>query len=130
MTITVRTVDSPEEHAAASKRLLELAEFDLEKPSPERSEFLALCALVKAWEDINLPELPKVDPIEHILFAMDQMELKNKDMVPYFGSTARASEVLNRKRPLTLPMIRKLNKGLGIPLELLVSEYQKQPVAS
>ena len=67
-----------------------------------------------AWE----PEKP--EPIEAIKFRMDQQGLAKKDMVEYFGSASKVSEVLNGKRPLSINMIRKLNKGLGIPADILI----------
>lgn len=65
-------------------------------------------------------EIP--DPIEAIEFRMSEQGLRQKDLVPLIGSRSRVSEVLSRKRPLTVPMIRALSTGLGIPLEALISE--------
>ena len=62
----------------------------------------------------------KADPVEAILFRMDQMQLARKDLIPFIGSISRVSEVLSRKRPLSLPMIRRLNQGLGIPADILI----------
>ena len=80
-----------------------------------------LVTLVEAWEEkhwpINLP-----DPVEAILFAMEQRGLSRRDLEPFIGSRARVAEVLNPKRPLTLPMIRRLHEGLGIPAEVLIAE--------
>ena len=64
------------------------------------------------------------DPIEMIEFFMDQNNLRQRDMVEYFGSPSRTSEVLNYKRKLTLKVMRKLHEGLGIPLEVLVRDYE------
>lgn len=58
-----------------------------------------------------------------IEFYMDQNDLRQRDMVEYLGSPSRVSEILNRKRKLTLKMMRKLHEGLGIPLEILVQDY-------
>jgi HTH-type transcriptional regulator/antitoxin HigA len=66
----------------------------------------------------------KVDPVRIIKFAMDQHDLRQRDLIPYLGSKSRVSEVLNRKRKLTLKMMRKLHEGLGIPLEILVRDYE------
>lgn len=67
------------------------------------------------------------DPIDLILFVMEANGLKQKDMLPYFGTRARASEILNRRRPLTLEMIRKLADGLKLPADLLVKPYTLHP---
>lgn len=82
-----------------------------------------LITLVEAYEDKHHPIDPP-DPIEAILFRMEQEGLTRKDLEPYIGSRNRVSEILNHKRELTLPMIRKLWEGLGIPAESLLGQYQ------
>ena len=62
------------------------------------------------------------DPVEAIKFRMDQGGLSVKDLEPIIGKSNRVYEVLNRKRPLTLAMIRRLHKGLGIPAEVLIAQ--------
>jgi len=80
-----------------------------------------LITLVDAWEHKHWPiDLP--DPVEAILFAMEQRGLTRRDLEPFIGSRARVAEILNHKRPLTLPMIRRLHHGLGIPAEVLIGE--------
>lgn len=80
-----------------------------------------LVTLVEAWEEKHWPiDLP--DPVEAILFAMEQRGLSRRDLEPFIGSRARVAEVLNHKRPLTLAMIRRLHHGLKIPAEVLISE--------
>ncbi len=81
-----------------------------------------LVALVSVYEEEHYP-IPLPDPIEAIKFHMERLGLARKDLEPYIGHRARVSEILNRKRPLTLRMIRNLSKGLEIPLEILVQEY-------
>jgi HTH-type transcriptional regulator/antitoxin HigA len=89
--------------------------------SPEEEELEVLALLIDDYEEAHYPvSLP--DPIEAIKFRMEQQGLRQKDMVPYLGSQSRASEVLNRKRPLSLTMIRALHRGLGIPAEVLLQE--------
>jgi HTH-type transcriptional regulator/antitoxin HigA len=90
---------------------------------PEKSkeeELLDLVSiLVEDYESRHYPiEAP--DPIEAIKIRMTEVGLKKKDLIDYFGSASRVSEVLNRKRPLTLDMIRKIHKGLGISAETLL----------
>jgi len=75
----------------------------------------------QAHHPIDLP-----DPVEAIKFRMEQQGLLQKDMVPYLGSQSKVSEVLNRKRPLSLTMIRALHEGLGIPAEVLLQEPGQQ----
>ena len=89
--------------------------------TPEGDRLDVLVTLVEAWEEKHWPiDLP--DPIEAILFAMEQRGLSRRDLEPFIGSRARVGEVLNHKRPLTLPMIRRLHQGLGIPAEVLIGE--------
>lgn len=86
-----------------------------------------LVTLVEAWERKHFPlELP--DPIEAIKFRMEQAGMTPKDLQPMIGSRSRVYEVLNRKRNLTLPMIRKLHAALGIPVESLIKEAVKAEV--
>lgn len=80
-----------------------------------------LVTLAEAWEEKHWPiELP--DPVEAILFAMEQRGLSRRDLEPFIGSRARVAEILNHRRPLSLAMIRRLHRGLGIPAEVLISE--------
>lgn len=89
--------------------------------TPEGDRLDVLGTLVEAWEEKHWPiDLP--DPIEAILFAMEQRGLSRRDLEPFIGSRTRVAEVLNHRRPLTLPMIRRLHQGLGIPAEVLISE--------
>lgn len=87
--------------------------------APEGDKLDVLITLIEAYEAKHHPIAPP-DPIEAILFRMEQAGLDRKDLEPYIGRSGRVSEVLNRKRPLTLKMIRKLWKGLHIPLESLI----------
>lgn len=89
--------------------------------TPEGDRLDVLVTLADAWEEKHWPiDLP--DPIEAILFAMEHRGLSRRDLEPFIGSRARVAEVLNHKRPLTLPMIRRLHQGLGIPAEVLIGE--------
>jgi len=89
--------------------------------TPEGDKLDVLATLVDAYEDVHFPIDPPT-PIEAIKFRMDQMGLRQIDLVPYFGSRGRVSEVLNGKRPLSLRMIRRISRGLGIPTEVLIQE--------
>jgi HTH-type transcriptional regulator/antitoxin HigA len=89
--------------------------------TPEGDRLDVLVTLVEAWEGKHYPlDLP--DPIAAIKHHMDQQGLAPRDLIPYLGSRNRVYEVLSRKRPLTLTMIRRLHKGLGIPAESLIKE--------
>ncbi|MFZ4540882.1 MAG: helix-turn-helix domain-containing protein [Rickettsiales bacterium] len=87
--------------------------------SPQGDRLDILSTLVVAWEEKH-HTIQAPDPVEAILFTMDQQGLSRRDMEPYIGSRARVSEVLNHRRELTLPMIRKLHAGLGIPAGVLI----------
>jgi HTH-type transcriptional regulator / antitoxin HigA len=87
-----------------------------------------LVTLVEAYERKNFPlDLP--DPVEAIKFAMDQRGLTVKDLEPMIGRSNRVYEVLSHKRPLTLKMIWKLHKGLGIPAESLIKQPDESKAA-
>lgn len=96
--------------------------FDAKKGSKSGDELEILSFLIDKYENENFPiGLP--DPIEAIKFRMEQMGLKQRDLVAMIGFKSRVSEVMNRKRKLTLEMIRKLNAGLRIPTDVLIQEY-------
>ncbi len=109
-------------HADYETSLLEASRYFDNEPAPgteDGDKFEILITLIESWEAKHYPmETP--DPIEAIKFRMEQSGLTVKDLVPSIGQPNRVYEVLNRKRELTLPMIRKLHKNLGIPVESLV----------
>ena len=89
--------------------------------SPEGERLDVLATLVEAYERRHFPmDLP--DPIAAIRFSMEQKGLAAKDLVPMIGQINRVYEILNGKRPLTLQMIRRLHRELGIPAESLIRE--------
>ncbi|PIE63647.1 MAG: transcriptional regulator [Desulfobacterales bacterium] len=94
-----------------------------EPNSPEGDTLDILVTLVEAYEGKHYPILPP-DPVEAIIHQMESQNLSRKDLEPFIGSRARVSEILNKKRALTLNMIRKLQIGLGISAEILVHPYQ------
>ncbi len=105
----------------ALDRVEELVTLDPAANTEEAEELELLTLLINTYEDeiypIDLPDL-----VDAIRFRMEQQGLKNSDMIPYFGSKSRVSEMLNRKRGLSLSMIRALHRDLGIPAEVLISE--------
>lgn len=100
--------------------------WEAEPGSPEGDLLDVLTTLVEAYEEKQHPILPP-DPVEAILHMMESQGLERRDLERYLGSRARVSEVINRKRPLSLNMIRKLQAGLGISAEILVRPYELQP---
>jgi HTH-type transcriptional regulator / antitoxin HigA len=104
-------------------RALKLVEdlMDAEADTPAGDALEVLVTLIEAYEAKRWPiDLP--DPIDAIRVRMEQYHLRPRDLEPYLGSSGRVSEVLNRRRPLTLAMIRKLNQSLRIPARVLVQE--------
>ena len=96
--------------------------FDAKKGTEEGDELEILSILIDKYENENFPiEMP--DPIEAIKFRMEQIGMKQKDLAEVVGFKSRVSEILNKKRKLTLDMIRKLSTSLRIPTEVLVQEY-------
>ena len=96
--------------------------WDAAQGSPEADKLDVLVTLVEAYEEKHYP-IPLPDPIEAILHYMESQGLSEIDLKVYLGSRACVSEVLNRERALSLDMIRKLHKGLGIPADILVQSY-------
>ena len=122
----VQPIKTEADYEAALKLIEQLWEC---APGSEQEDQLdVLSLLVEAYEERHHP-IPPPDPIEAILFRMDQMSLSRKDLEPYLGSRARVSEILNRRRPLTLAMIRRLHEGLGIPAEILIQPVENKNAA-
>jgi HTH-type transcriptional regulator/antitoxin HigA len=114
-------IKTDEQYEEALALVEELMDLDPEPGSGDADKLELLVLLITNYEKEHFPmEMP--DPIEAIKFRMEQQQLSQKDLIPYLGSRGRVSEVLNRKRPLTLKMIRTLHKGLGIPAEVLIQE--------
>lgn len=109
-----------EAHQAALNEIELL--FDAPPNTPEFDRLEILVTLVEAYERKHEPILPP-EPIEAILYYMESRGLTRQDLEPAIGSRARVAEILNRKRPLTLEMIRKLHDQLGIPAQTLIQPY-------
>jgi len=121
--MNVKIIKSKEGYAEAMARLSALMSLDPKAGSEAEDELGLLALVIGDFERQTVPPV-QVDPIESILFRMDQMDLSRKDLIPYIGSISKVSEVLSRKRPLSLPMIRRLNKGLGIPADILIEDVE------
>ncbi|HCY00124.1 MAG TPA: transcriptional regulator [Bacteroidales bacterium] len=96
--------------------------FDAQKGTEEGDELEILSILIDRYENENFP-IGMPDPIEAIKFRMEQMGMNQKDLAEVVGFKSRVSEILNKKRKLTLSMIRKLNTNLNIPTDVLVQDY-------
>ena len=103
--MNVKIIKSKEAYAEAMARLSALMSLDPVTGSDDDNELGLLALVIADFEHQTVPPV-HVDPIEFILFRMDQMDLSRKDLIPYIGSISKVSEVLSRKRPLSLPMIR------------------------
>lgn len=113
-------IKTQSQHKAALARLLELGGLP-EMDAQQLEEFEITALLVESYEkQKNFFDTSKVTPLEIIRFRMEQDGLTASDMQAYLGSPSKVSEVLNGKRDLSLAMIRKLHKGLGIPADLLI----------
>ncbi|MCB9426724.1 MAG: helix-turn-helix domain-containing protein [Flavobacteriales bacterium] len=118
--MNIRPIRTEQDYQNALARL-ELI-FDAKKETPQGDELEILSILIDKYENENFPiELP--NPIEAIKFRMEQMGMKQKDLAEVVGFKSRVSEILNKKRKLTLDMIRKLNVALHIPTEVLIQDY-------
>ncbi len=115
----IRPIHSEDDYRAAMREISEYFDNEPEPGTPDGDRFDILLTLSEAYEARHFPvDLP--DPVEAIKFRMEQGGLTPKDLEPMIGRMNRVYEILNRKRPLTLAMIRKLHEGLGIPAESLL----------
>ena len=113
----LKPIKSDRQLNLALKRIDEL--WSAKPGTPKGDELDVLMLLVERYEEENYA-IPASDPIEAIKFLMEQNNLSRKDLEPYIGASGRVSEVLSRKRNLTLTMIKKLHEGLKIPYECLI----------
>ncbi|KAF0235802.1 MAG: transcription regulator with HTH [Prolixibacteraceae bacterium] len=114
----IRPIKTEQDYNSAIKRIEEL--WGSEKDTLNGDELDLLVTLVESYEMNHYPIAPP-DPIDAIKFRMEQMGMTKEDMVKYLGSQSRVSEILNRKRKLTLKMVKSLYKGLKIPAEILLA---------
>jgi HTH-type transcriptional regulator / antitoxin HigA len=122
----IRPIRTEADHRAA------LAEVDRlwasEPGTPDGDRVEVLTTLIEVYEAEHHP-IPPPEPIAAIAFMMEQKGLTRRDLEPAIGSRGRVSEVLTRRRPLTLPMVRALSRLLDLPLETLVQPYETRPAA-
>ena len=118
--MNIKAIKTEEDYKQALSRFEEI--FHAPSDTKEGDEAEVLSILIEKYEDEHYPiEAP--DPIEAIKFRMEQMDMKKKDLAEIIGYKSRVTEVLTRKRKLTLKMIRNLHEKLNIPYESLLTEY-------
>jgi len=122
----IRPIKTDADYQATLEEIERL--FDAAPDTPEGDRLEVLTTLVEAYEDKHYA-VPLPDPIEAIEYHMESRGLSRRDLEPYIGSRGRVSEVLNRRRPLTIEMIRRLHAALGIPAEVLIQPYEYQHAA-
>jgi HTH-type transcriptional regulator/antitoxin HigA len=121
MSTKIKVINTKQDYEEALELVGELMDKDPSPDSEDGEKLNLLATLIHDYESRMIPNsLP--DPIDAILFRMEQQNLKPNDLVPYLGSRSKVSEILSRKRALTLSMIRALETGLGIPAKVLVKK--------
>jgi HTH-type transcriptional regulator / antitoxin HigA len=124
--MNIHPIKTKADYQAAMHRIDEI--WEAAPKSPEADELDVLSLLVEEYEHKHV-RIPQVDPVSLLLHVMEARGLARKDMEPYIGSRARVAEVLNRIRPLSLEMIRRLSAGLNLPADLLISPYELKQAA-
>ena len=117
-TKVIKTREDYEEALRAIERCMDL---DPDPGTTEGDRLELLTLLVRDYESKNFP-IPDLDPIDAIRFRMEQLNISQRDLVPYIGSKSKVSEVLSKRRPLTISMMRALHEGLGIPAKALLTK--------
>ncbi|HHH18951.1 MAG TPA: transcriptional regulator [Campylobacterales bacterium] len=122
--MNIKPIKTEEDYNQALDRVEVLMELDPELNTQESDELEILVMLIEKYEEKHWA-IAEPDPIEAIKIRMEEMQLKQKDLIPYIGNKSKVSEVLNRKVGLSLSMIYNLAKGLHLPLEVLVQPPHK-----
>jgi HTH-type transcriptional regulator/antitoxin HigA len=121
--MNLKPIKSEADYEAALQEIKRL--WDAEPGTPESDTFEVLVTLVEAYEKGRY-DLPAPDPIAALEYFMESRGWTRKQLEPYIGSRGRVSEILSRKRPLTLPMIRRLEQATGIPGSILIQPYETE----
>ncbi len=119
--MNIRPIHTEADYRSALREISALMDADPDPGTPEGDQLDIMATLVQAFEARHFP-ITAPDPVEAIKFRMEQSGLSVKDLEPIIGKSNRVYEVLNRKRPLTLAMIRRLHRNLGIPAAVLIAE--------
>ena len=123
----IHPIKTEADYQAALLRVEGLLE--AESNTPEGDTLDLLTTLITAYEEQHYPILPP-DPVEALVYWMETRDLTRRDLEPLLGSRARVAEILNRRRTLTLEMIRRLHTALGIPAEILIQPYSTSKAAA
>ncbi len=115
----LKILKTEKDYDKALNRIDELMELNPKLGTKESDELEILALLVEKYEELNW-NIETPDPIEAIKYRMEEMNLKQKDLIPYVGNKSKVSELLNRKISLSLSMVRNLSNALHIPVETLV----------
>jgi HTH-type transcriptional regulator/antitoxin HigA len=118
--MAIKPLKTKKDYQAAMNRLEAI--FDAKPGTPEGDELEVLGILIDKYEQEHYP-IGYPDPIEAIKFRMEQLGYSQSDLAKIVGLKSRASEILNKKRKLTLEMIRQLHQALGIPTDVLIQSY-------
>jgi len=119
----LKPIKKKEDHDKYLARAYDLIQMDIKPDSKESDELEVISILIEAYEKENFPiEAP--NPIQAILFRLEQLGMTNSELSKLLGSRSRTSEILNGKRKLSIGMIRKLNEELGISAETLIKDYE------
>ncbi len=122
MTIkTTKPIRTEADYEDALKELEPIFGADPDTPEGERAEVLSI--LIEAYEDKYYPINTNVDPIDFLKKRMDILQITTTELGKIIGYKSRASEILSRKRRMTLPMMRKIHAHLNIPMDILTKEY-------
>lgn len=115
----LKILKTEKDYDKALNRIDELMELNPKLGTLESDELEILALLVEKYEELNW-NIETPDPIEAIKYRMEEMNLKQKDLIPYIGNKSKVSELLNRKISLSLAMVRNLSQALHIPVETLI----------
>jgi HTH-type transcriptional regulator/antitoxin HigA len=118
----LKVIKTEKDYQKSLKRLDKI--FHAKPGSKEQEELEVLVILIEKYENETVVEFPDPDPIEAIKFKMEQMGLSQKDLAELIGLKSRASEILARKRPMSINIIRKLSQALSIPADILIQPYK------
>ena len=122
----LKPIRTKAEYKAALREIEVLFDAPAKSPKADRLEVLAM--LVEKYEAQHHP-IPAPDPIDFLNYWMETRGLTRKDLESYIGSRGRVAEVLNRTRPLTLTMVRRLAEGLKLPADVLIADYELRRAA-
>lgn len=118
--MNIRAIKTKDDYNQALKRLEDIFHAPIDSLEGDEAEVLSI--LIEKYEDENYP-IDAPNPIDAILYRMEQMEMSQKDLAEIIGYKSRVSEILNKKRKLNINMIRKLHDKLRIPYESLIADY-------